>query len=158
MRKYFAVSLAIGLIVLAGCISAEETTDGSVSAVNTPDDDQVGESKLERETDKIVLNFDACCLIPGNAYTAWWLIGDGELPMSAVDTPWADGWVAESEEINLELELEVGEEDFENTNDGVRLVVLDHGPETGKASQLNTPSGGCRARCPVILRTSHPAP
>jgi hypothetical protein len=129
-----------------------------VSPVNTPDDDQVGESKLEREADRIVLNFEACCVTPGNAYTAWWLIGDVELPMSAVETPWADGWVAESEQVQLELVLEVGEDGFENTQDGVRLVVLSHGPETGNASQLKTPSGGCRATCPTILKTSHPAP
>ena len=53
MRRYFALSLVIGLILIAGCSSADETTDGNVSPVNTPDDDQVGESILERETDRI---------------------------------------------------------------------------------------------------------
>ena len=158
MNKYVIIIMIIGLIVIAGCISTKEEANGSVSPVNTPDDDQVGESELVREADKIAMNFEACCAVPGNAYTAWWVIGDVELPMSAVETPLADGWVAESEEINLELELRAGDEGFEDVKDGVRLVVLDHGIDTGNPLQLSTPSGGCRAMCPVILRTSHPAP
>lgn len=158
MRKHFLILMVICLFVIAGCSSQEEGTGSNVSPVNTPEDEQVGESNLVREVDRIALTFQACCVTPGNAYTAWWLIGDVELPMSSVETPWADGWVAESEEVKLELELEAGEEGLESTNDGIRLVILDHGPDLGNPAQLNTPSGGCRAMCPVVLRTSHPAP
>ena len=179
MRRYFGVSLALVLIVIAGCSQAEDspeepalaqageteagtTPEGtvtSISPVNSPDDDEVGESKLERETDGIILYFEACCAIAGNAYTAWWLIGDVTLPMSSVKTPQAEGWVAESEQINLELELETGDDGLNSLQDGVRLVVLDHGPESGEPSQLSTPGGGCSTTpCPTILTTSHPAP
>jgi hypothetical protein len=158
MRRDFAISLAIGLVVLAGCSLADGATSG-VSPVNTAEDDQVGESMLERETDGIAINFEACCVTPGNAYTAWWVIGDVTKPMSAVKTILADGWVAESEEVKLELELEAGGGGIASTNSGVRLVVLDHGPETGDPKQLSTPGGGCSTTpCPVVLRTSHPAP
>ena len=177
--RFIAITLAFVLIVIAGCSQAEDsleeptevqageseagnTSEGavtSVSPVDTPDDDEVGESNLERETDGIVLIFEACCAIPGNAYTAWWLIGDVTLPMSAVKTPQAEGWVAESEQINLELELESGVDGLNSMQDGIRLVVLDHGPETGDPSQLNTPGGGCSTTpCPTIFTTSHPAP
>jgi peroxiredoxin len=45
-------------------------TVSSLNPVTTPDGDLVGESELERDTNKIVLNFEACCVTPGNAYTA----------------------------------------------------------------------------------------
>jgi hypothetical protein len=146
MAKFKFIFMIIGLLVVAGCSSAQEEANGSVSPVNTPDDDQVGESELTRETDKIVMNFEACCAVPGNAYTAWWLIGDVELPMSSVETPLAEGWVAESEEFNLALELKVGEEGLESANDGIRLIILDHGANTGNpcsSAPLQAVAGLC---------------
>jgi hypothetical protein len=121
--------------------------------------DQVGESELERETDKIVLNFDACCVTPGNAYTVWWVVGDITKPMSAVKTLLATGFVADNEEITLDLDLKAGPDGIGNTLDGVRLAVLDHGLATGDPLQLSTPGGGCPSTpCPVVLATSHAAP
>jgi hypothetical protein len=137
---------------------AEETVS-SLNPVTTPDGDQVGESELERETDKIVLNFEACCVTPGNAYTAWWLIGDVTKPMSAVKTLLATGFVAEDEQVRLELELKAGLGGINNPLDGVRLAVLDHGLATGDPLQLSTPGGGCTTMpCPVAFETSHAAP
>ena len=158
MRRDFAIFLVIGLIVFAGCSLADGTAS-DVSPVNTPEDDQVGESILEREADKIAINFEACCVTPGNAYTAWWVIGDVTKPMSASKVLLADGWVAESEEVKLELELKAGGDGIESTNSGVRLWVLDHGPETGDPEQLSTAGGGCStAPCPLVLISSHPSP
>jgi hypothetical protein len=136
-----------------------EETVSSLNPVTTPDGDQVGESELERETDKIVLNFEACCVTPGNAYTVWWLIGDVTKPMSAVKTLFAKGFVAEDEQVKLELELKAGLGGINNPLDGVRLAVLDHGLATGDPLQLSTPGGGCTTMpCPVALETSHAAP
>jgi peroxiredoxin Q/BCP len=137
-----------------------EETVSSLNPVTTPDGDQVGESELERGTDKIVLNFEACCVIPGNAYTAWWLIGDVTKPMSVVKTLLAEGFVAEDEQVKLELELKAGLASIKNPlDDGVRLAVLDHGLATGDPLQLSTPGGGCTTMpCPVAFETSHAAP
>ena len=158
MRRDFVIFLVIGLFVLAGC-SLTDGTASDVSPVNTPEDDQVGESTLERETDKIAINFEACCVTPGNAYTAWWIIGDVTKSMGASKVLLADGWVAESEEVKLELELKAGGGGIGSTNSGVRLAVLDHGPETGDPKQLSTSGGGCSTDpCPVILIGSHPSP
>lgn len=131
----------------------------SLSPVMTPDGDLVGESNLEREIDKILLNFEACCVVPGNAYTAWWVIGDVTKPMSAVETLLATGFVAEVEQVNLALELKAGSGGIDNPRDGVRVAVLDHGLANGDPLQLSTPGGGCTSMpCPVALETSHPAP
>ncbi len=172
MSKSLMIGMAVSSVLLGACatvtpgtqdeqaeeVEAEANTVSSTSPVTTPDGDEVGESVLERETDGITLNFEACCLTPGNAYTAWWLIGDVEKPMGAVKTPQATGWVADSEEIVLGLELEAGAEGIANPLDGVRLAVLDHGPDTGDPLQLTEPGGGCTGRCPVVFTTSHAAP
>ena len=140
-------------------LSQSEETVSSLNPVMTPGGEQVGESELERESDKIVLNFDACCVTPGNAYTAWWLIGDVTKPMSAVKSLLATGFVAEDEQVKLELELKAGLATIKNPLDGVRLAVLDHGEATGDPFQLSTPGGGCTTMpCPVALETSHAAP
>jgi hypothetical protein len=131
----------------------------SQNPVTTPDGDQVGESELERTTDKIVLKFEACCITPGNAYTAWWVIGDVVKPMSAVKTLLATGFIADKEGVKLELDLNAGLGGINNHLDGVRLAVLDHGEATGDPLQLSTPGGGCTSMpCPVALETSHAAP
>ncbi len=156
MRKSFAIVLASSLVMLGGCATPDKAPPiSSTNSVTTPDGDEVGESVLERAADGITLNFEACCVTPGNAYTAWWLIGDVEKPMAAVKTPLAIGWVADSEEVMLGLELEAGARGIENLLDGVRLAVLDHGPDTGDPQQLTNPRGGCTSRCPVIFITSH---
>ncbi len=151
---YFRTLLITTALLLIGC-----SAFGSNSVrnpVTTPDDEQVGESALERDSDKIVLNFEACCVTPGNAYTAWWVLGDVTKPMSAAETKLAHGWIADGEQVSLALELAVGANGIKNSLDGVRVVVLDHGPETGDPRQLTTPEGGCSGRmCPVILSTSH---
>jgi len=153
--KIFTALMAIGLLILSGCGPAPIS---STNSVTTPDGDQVGESVLERADDRITLNFEACCVTLGNAYTAWWLIGDVDKSMAAVKTPQATGWVADSEEVMLKLEIEVGVGGIENPLDGVRLVELDHGPDTGDPLQLTEPEGGCTGMCPVVLSTSHAAP
>jgi peroxiredoxin len=136
-----------------------EETVSSLNPVTTPGGEQVGESELERESDKIVLNFGACCVTPGNAYTAWWLIGDVTKPMSAVKSLLATGFVAEDEQVKLELELKASLATIKNPLEGVRLAVLDHGEATGDPFQLSTPGGGCTTMpCPVPLETSHAAP
>lgn len=104
-----------------------------------------------------MLNVEACCVTPGNAYTAWWLIGDVTKPMSAVKSLLATGFVAEDEKVQLELELKAGAGGINNPLDGVRLAVLDHGLATGDPLQLSTPGGGFTSMpCPVALETSHP--
>ena len=147
------------LLAACGVIRAEETVS-SQNPVTTTEGDQVGVSELERATDKIVLNLEACCAIPGHAYTSWWVIGDVTKPMGAVKTELAKGWVADNEQVNLTLELEAGTDGIKDPIDGVRIVVLDHGLDTGDPKQLTTPDGGCpqRPMCPVVLSTSHAAP
>ncbi len=123
------------------------------------DGDQVGESELERDIDKIVLKFEACCVTPGNAYTVWWVIGDVTKPMSAVKTLLATGFVADKEEVNLELDLKTGLGGINNPLDGVRLAVLDYGQDVSDPLQLSTTGGGCTSMpCLVALETSHAAP
>ncbi len=112
----------------------------------------VGESSLERSPDGITMNFKACCVSPGNAYTAWWLIGDVELSMTsaAIMSELAIGFVADADSdwIDLELFLETGSETLEHSDAGVRLAVLDHGPDTGDPKQLTTPGGGLQHHVP----------
>ena len=152
MRRDVAIFMMVGLIILAGC-SSSESASGNMGSVTTPDGDEVGESSLVRADDKVSLTFEACCAVPGNAYTAWWLIGDVTKSMSAVRTEHAAGFVAEIDEIVLEVEIEL-----DNPLDGIRLVVLDHGPDTGDPRQLNSPGGGCPSTpCPVLFSSSHPA-
>ena len=139
-KKNLIIIMAIVLVMLAGCATASPdpgdtqaegadagtNSTSSTNPVTTPDSDEVGESLLERATDKITLNFDACCVSPGNASTAWWLIGDVELPMTSVQTKLAIGFVADSEELDLELILEAVSDGVEDPYDGIRLAVLDH--------------------------------
>ena len=166
MKRSVTFLTAIGLVVLVACSAKTATSTKelvrSTNPVMTPDGDEVGESQLSRITNKIELTINACCVIPGNAYTAWWLIGDVTKPMTAVKTMWAAGWVANSEQINLQLELEAGGgsvRNIRNTHDGVRIVVLDHGPDSGRSQQLSTPEGGCGSTlCPVVMEVAHPAP
>lgn len=71
----------------------------------------------------------------------------------------ATGFVAEDEQVQLELELKAGAGGINDPLDGVRLAVLDHGLATGDPLQLSTSEGGCRSMpCPVALETSHVAP
>ena len=165
MKKILMI--VFSLVILTGCSTeqAEEIQIGtyelnSTNPVTTADGDEVGESQLKRVTNMIDLTVNACCVIPGNAYTAWWLIGDVTKPMDDVQTMWAAGWVANNEEINLWLELESGGGGFKirNTHDGVRIAILDHGPDSGASNQLSTPEGGCESMCPVVLETVHAAP
>ena len=174
MKRNLAIAMAIGLLMLAGCDTAspdpgdtqndevEAGTNGasSTNPVTTPDGDEVGESVLQRETERITLNFEACCVTPGNAYTAWWVIGDVELSMTAtaINSELATGFVADSVELDLELILNAGSDGIDDPYDGVRLAVLDHGPDTGDPRQLTSPSGGCTSMCPVVFTTTHSAP
>jgi hypothetical protein len=167
MKQIHTIGMVLGLIILAGCSSAQSRVgeikpDAMISTnpVTTPDDEEVGESQLTRINNGIDLTVTGCCVIPGNAYTAWWLIGDVAKHMDDVQTMWAAGWVANGDQINLQLALEAGGGRFRmrNTHDGVRIVILDHGPYTGANNQLSTPEGGCGDMCPEVLRTSHPAP
>ncbi len=165
--------MVIGLVMLTGCATvppdtgeaqAEEVEAGtnrasSSTSVTTPDGDEVGESVLERATEGITMKIDFCCVSPGNAYTAWWLIGDVELPMSSVKTSLATGFVADSEALDLELTLDAGPDGIPDPYDGIRIAVLDHGPDTGNPLQLTTSSGGCASgMCPLVFRISHAAP
>lgn len=151
----FRTLLITTALLLIGCSAFSENS--SRNPVTTPNDEQVGESELERDAAKIALNIEACCVTAGNAYTAWWVLGDVTTPMSAAETKLAQGWIAEGEQVSLTLELAVGGDSVENALDGVRVVVLDHGPDTGDPRQLTTPEGGCSGgmMCPVILSTSH---
>lgn len=161
MRMNSAIVFAIGLVMLAGCAKTDEPPSiSSTNSVTSPDGDEVGKSVLERATDGITLKFNACCVTPGNAYTAWWLIGDVELSMTnrAIQSELAMGFVADSEQVELELALEAGPNGIEDPNDGIRLAVLDHGPDIGDPDQLTKPGGGCSTMCPVVFRTAHPAP
>ena len=174
MNKSLIVGMAISLVLLTGCSTVAPETDdtqveevmpvdnrvSSTNAVTMSDGDEVGESILERTADGIVLNVEACCMTPGNAYTVWWLIGDVELSMTnrAIESELAIGFVADSEQVDLELILNAGTDGIEDPNDGVRIVVLDHGPDIGDPKQITTPEGGCTGMCPVLLRTSHAAP
>lgn len=166
MKNTLMIAMAIGLVMLTGCSILDEQAGAgtaganSSSAVTARGGDEVGESVLERAADGIVLNVDACCVTPGNAYTVWWLIGDVELSMTstAIKSKLATGFIADGEEVDLELILDAGADGIEDPNDGVRIAMLDHGPDTGDPKQLTTPEGGCRGMCPVVLRTSHAAP
>jgi alkyl hydroperoxide reductase subunit AhpC len=51
----------------AGEATRGEETSSSLNSVTTPDGEQVSESELARDTVKIVLSFEACCVTPGNA-------------------------------------------------------------------------------------------
>jgi len=166
MKRSVAFLTAVGFLVLVGC-NAQPTTspEGLVRSVNpvmTEGGEEIGESEITRTTNKIEVTLNACCLIPGNAYTAWWLIGDVTKPMNEVRTMWAAGWVANGEEVNLQLELEAGGgtvRNVRNTHEGVRIVVLDHGTDSGSSQQLSTPEGGCGGgMCPTVFETAHPAP
>ena len=177
MHKYLAMLVVVGGAMLAACATANETPLESMSAqarggeagaraqmfssnsVTTPDGKWVGASELQRGTDRISLRFAACCLSPQNAYTAWWLIGDVDKSILAVRAHYATGFVADTQEIRLDLELEAGELSYENPLEGFRLIVLDHGPSTGNPLQLKTPGGGCPSTpCPIVFTTAHPAP
>ncbi len=173
MKKSIPIAMVIGLVMLTGCATippetgeaqAEEVEVGTNTAnsstpVTTPDGDEVGESILERATDGITMKFDFCCVLLGNAYTAWWLIGDVELPMSSVKSMLATGFVADSEALDLELTLGAGPDGISDPYDGIRIALLDHGPDTGDSLQLTIPNGGCwPVMCPVVFRTSHAAP
>ncbi len=165
MKKSSVFLSAAGLVVLVAC-SAQAATNteelvSSAKPVTTPGGDEVGESELTRATNKIEMTLNACCVIPGNAYTAWWLIGDVTKPMSSVHvTPrYAAGFVASSEQIILKLELVAGSGSIRNTHEGIRIVVLDHGPDSGSRTQLSEPGAGCESfPCPTVLETAHPAP
>ena len=80
--------------------------------------------------------------------------------MGAVKTKLAESWVADNEQVKLTLELKAGADGIKDPLDGVRIAVLDHGPDTGDPLQLTTPGGGCLNAqvCPVVLSTSHAAP
>ncbi|MEE9512594.1 MAG: hypothetical protein V3V46_00830 [Anaerolineales bacterium] len=164
MNKMLTIAMGLSLVVLTGCSSADSVKMevNSTNPVTTPDEEEVGESQLKRVTNMIDLNVNACCVIPGNAYTAWWLIGDVAKHMDDVQTMWAAGWVANGDQINLQLALEAGGGRFKmrNTHDGVRIVILDHGPYVGANNQLSTPEGGCEDMdmCPVVFETAHAAP
>ena len=167
MKQIHTIGMVIGLVLVTGCATAASGAEGikldevnSTNPVTTPDDEEIGESQLTRIDNRIDLTVTGCCVIPGNAYTAWWLIGDVTAPMDDVQTMWAAGWVANSEQINLQLALEVGGGRFKMriSHDGVRIAILDHGPYTGASGQLSTPEGGCKDMCPVVLETAHPAP
>jgi len=163
------IAMAIGLVLLTGCATVASGAEGikldevnSTNPVTTPDDEEIGESQLTRIDNGIDLTVTGCCVIPGNAYTAWWLIGDVMAHMDDAQSMWAAGWVANGDQINLQLALEAGGGRFmmRNTHDGVRIVILDHGPYTGASGQLSTPEGGCEDMdmCPVVFETAHAAP
>lgn len=165
MKRSVTFLAAVGLVLLVACsakaVTNSEELVSSVNPVTTPDGDEVGESELTRATNKIELTLNACCVIPGNAYTAWWLIGDVTKPMHsvAVKAKWAAGFVASSEQIILKLELEAGSGRIRNTHNGIRIVVLDHGPDSGSRTQLSESGAGCESdTCPTVLETAHPAP
>ncbi len=165
--------LTMGLVILAGCGSPEvelrevrapnsesETEPNILSSnsVTNPNGDPVGGSTLQRGSNKINLRLGACCLKLQHAYTAWWLIGDVDKSILAVKAHFATGFVADSQEVRLDLELEAGERSFDNPLEGIRLVVLDHGPSTGNPLQLKTPGWGCSSiPSPIVLTTAHPA-
>ena len=172
-NRNIALLLTIGLVILAGCrateielrevraLDSDSETEPKIlssTSVTNPDGDPVGGSTLQRGSNKINLRLGACCLKLQHAYTAWWLIGDVDKSILAVRAHFATGFVADSQEVRLDLELEAGERSFDNPLEGIRLVVLDHGPSTGNPLQLKTPGWGCPGMCPVVFRTSHAAP
>ncbi len=173
-NRNIALLLTIGLVILAGCrateiemrevraLGSDSETEPKIlssNSVTNPNGDPVGGSTLQRGTNKINLRLGACCLKLQNAYTAWWLIGDVDKSILAVRAHFATGFVADSQEVRLDLELEAGERSFDNPLEGIRLVVLDHGPSTGNPLQLKTPGWGCSSiPCPIVLTTAHPAP
>jgi len=165
MKKILTIAAGFSLVILSGCsngqLGEEETQTDEVSSTNpvtTPDGDEVGESQLTRVTNVIEMTVNACCVIPGNAYTAWWVIGDVTKSMDEAETKRAAGWVATSEQINLWLELETAGGTIRHTHDGVRIMILDHGLDSGDIQQIRTPQGGCEDMCPVVLETAHAAP
>jgi len=121
--------------------------------ISTPKDEVVGGATLERSKSKMTLTFTGCCLIPGNAYTIWWVIGPVDASMDDSATALAAGFVQEDEEFDLEMErLTI------HPAEGVRAMALDHGPDTGNPAQVSVPEGGCTGMCPTVLTATFPSP
>jgi len=123
------------------------------SDITTPEDDVIGEANLDGSEGKIAAAVQGCCLIPGNAYTRWWVIGPVKASMASSFTPLAMGFVQEGDDFDFTFEQSI-----DNSTQGVRLMLLDHGPRTDNPAQLVEPAGGCSGLCPIASTATFPSP
>lgn len=113
-------------------------------------------STLHRSKNGLTVNFSTNGLIPGNAYTMWWVIF-GDAPGPPILVTYAAGHiVGGSGTGNFSSHLSVGEIFNTPLTAEVHLVLRSHGPAQPEMmpDQIQTINGGCTSGFPSgpILR------
>lgn len=105
-----------------------------------------GVSTLQRKANGIKVNFNTSGLIPGNAYTLWWVILNDDGMGRPILVTHADGLVVNrSGKGNFSSRLSVGEIFNTPLTAEVHLALRTHGPvQPGMMpDQIQTIDGGC---------------
>lgn len=103
-------------------------------------------SKLTRKANGITVNFKTNGLIPGNAYTMWWVIF-GDAPGPPILVTYAAGQVVGgSGNGNFSSHLSVGEIFNTPLTAEVHLAIRSHGPVQPEMmpDQIHSIDGGCQ--------------
>ena len=144
-------AVAVMVILLAAGASAQPPGISSGTQI-VPLNGEAGESRSLRNDNGISMLFKVKGLIPGNAYTVWWVVFDPELILVN-----ATGHVANGPKGTFAAHLSAGDvskhphqvplgESFDNPRTAyVQLVLKDHGPVVpGLVSeQISTVGGAC---------------
>ncbi len=137
-------------------ISEEEIAEayGTYSSELLSEEGEIlGAASLERSEGKIEVTLDGCCLIPGNAYTVWFLFGSMEVDSHDVIHTLALAFTAEMEAMNI-----IVERNLSYPAEGFRILIRDNGVKSNDPAQLVSPTGGCTGMCPTVLTATFPSP
>ncbi len=174
MKHLIKLCLLATLIVLPFSCSQDDDNDGNdgddilssesiMEAPEGPDGEFIkvigASSKLARSSESITVNFETNQLIPGNAYTLWFVVfGDAPGPPSSTHA--AGQIVAGSGKGNFSVQLSVGDI-FDTPNNDmpifnnpltaeVHMALRTHGPVQPEMmpGQIQTIDGGCTSGYP----------